>query len=94
MFTLLASKGTKDTVWIGYYVVKTVSDISLSYLSSNSVRDNQFDVMRSLPSVLPKGSVSFFWWEAYSPSGNGKPSYRSAEGKRFLLPVGSIFPLR
>jgi hypothetical protein len=46
--------------------------------------------MRSLPSVLPKGSVFFFWWEAYSPSGHGKPSFRSAEGKRFLLLVGSV----
>jgi hypothetical protein len=86
MFTLLASMGTKDTVWIGYYVIKTVSDISLSYLSSNSVRNNQFDVMRSLPPVLPKGSVFFFWWEAYSPSGNGK--HRKCDPS--ILPMGSI----
>jgi hypothetical protein len=115
MFTLLASMGTKDTVWIGYYVVKTVSDISLSLISLPTAlgitsltfcRREAFSSsggkrilppeMGSLPSVLPKGSVFSFRWEAYSPYGKGRVrSFFFADGKHrksdpSVLPKGSI----
>jgi hypothetical protein len=63
-----------------------------------------FTVKREFdPSFLPMGSIEsailpFCQWEASKVRSfrfaNGKPSFRSAEGKRFLLPVGSIFSFR